>query len=194
MNIKAFRGKRAESGFTLLELLIVVVILGIILVVVAMATVGNTAGARAKMLQRIASGSIQNINLIAQTCGTTTAITGNPVPASGRTMADVIFGGRDNVATGYLDCYQRAGVRSLRDGVSRSGTGWQVNDYPVTFSGGGTAKIAVQYQRVPDDTTLAMAQVFTADMTALAASDTTSDVVRYSAAASGTRTVTYLAD
>ena len=192
--MKPFNAKRNAAGFTLLELLIVVIIIGIILVIVAMNTVGNTAGARAKMLQRMASASIQNANLIAQSCGTSTAVTASPIPASGKNMADVILGGPSNVSSSYLDCYQRAGVRALRDGVSRNGNAWAVADYPYSLSGGGTAKLQVSYSTVPDEVTLALAQTFTTNLTALAASDTTGDVVRYSGAVGGTRTVTYLAD
>ncbi|CAD7740056.1 prepilin-type N-terminal cleavage/methylation domain-containing protein [Xanthomonas phaseoli pv. dieffenbachiae] len=188
--MKNFNLQRRTQGFTLVELLIVVIILGIIMTIVVMNIVGNTVAARAKMLQRTAQATAQNVNLMSLTCGTSTAILNSPIPASGRTMADVVFGGSENVATAYQTCYTQSSVRSMRDGAARVGNTWQVESYPVTLSGGGNDKIIVTFQNVPDEVVLSLAQRFDGSITALASSDTTSDVVRYTAASSGTRTAT----
>lgn len=192
--MKNYKGLNRSKGFTLMELLIVIIVLGIVLVIVASQFVGNTTGARAKMLQRMATATVQNINILSQTCGTSTAISGNPIPAAGKTMADVIYGGVNNVSATYRTCYEQSSIRSLRDGVSSNGSGWQVETYPITLGGGGTSKLTVAFATVPDEVTLDLARRYNSTLTALAASDTTGDVIRYTGATNGTRTVTVLLD
>jgi len=113
--------------------------------------------------------------------------------ANGKKVADVIFGGSANVAAAYTACYNQARVRAMVDvGQPKSGGGWTVAGYTVTFAGGGTSPLQVAYASVPDALVLMMAQKYTPSLSTLEASDSTSSVVQYGTATSGTRTVTVL--
>lgn len=192
--MKNYTAQKLNRGFTLMELLIVIVLIGVLLAILAPNFMGTTTGARANLLNRTGTAAAQSINALAQACGTSTAIAGNPIPAAGKTLADVVYGGVNNVAAAYRSCYEKSNIRPMREAVTANGTGWQVQSYPITLSGGGTAKISVAFATVPDEVTLDLAKRFDTSITALAASDTTSDVVRYGAAANGTRTVTLMLD
>lgn len=192
--MKKFYTKRRQAGFTLVELMIVVVLLGIIAAIVISNMVGNTDSARAQLLKRVSKSSVESIAQIARTCGTSSAVSGSVLPASGRTMLDIVFLGEPAVSATYKTCYADSSVRALRDSVTKSGSTWQVGAFPMNVTGGGLAKFNVEFQRVPEATVLALAQAYTENLTTLAASDTTSDVIRYGAASGGTRTVTVVLD
>jgi hypothetical protein len=131
--------------------------------------------------------------LIAQSCGTTTDATQSPVMASGKKPEDVLFGGADNVADAYKACYNQSKVLAMTDvGHPAPSGGWQVANYGVTITGGGTQALKVNYASVPDPLVLLMAQKYNPSLSELAASDTTSPVVQYSTDKAGTRDVTVL--
>lgn len=193
MNTNRRFRKAAAQGFTLIELLIVVVVLGVLITIFASNLTGSTSGARATALTKVATSSAQSLNLLAQTCGVSSAVSSNPLATTGKTMADVLFEGATNVAAAYTSCYDRSGVRAMTNAVAQNGTAYEVEGFPVTLSGGGTAPISVVYANVPDEITLAMAQRYDAALTTLATSDVASPVVHYSVAATDlTRTVTVL--
>lgn len=194
MKTHSANAPRLAAGFTLIEVMVVILLLGIVIALVASQMTGSTAGARGRLLQRTATATVQNIRMIAMSCGTTTAMTGNPVPVSGKTMLDVVYGGETNVAAAYQTCYGQSNVRALRDGVAQNGTTWQAGTYTITATGGGTAKTSVSFANVPDDVVLEVARTYDTALTALAASNTTSDIVRYGAAANGARSMTMLLD
>lgn len=191
--MKNYSFSRKQRGFTLFELMIAIVIIAVLTILFVRAMNGNTDGPRAAMLIKTASSITQNFGQVARTCGVSYTVSGNPVPAAGKTALDVVFEGDTAVSSAYQACYYESSVRALRETANRSGSAWKIEEYPVQLTGGGPrTKFNVIYQQVPDEVALAMAQKYNTNLTALAASDTTSDVVRYSAASGGTRTVTVI--
>ncbi|WNH54793.1 prepilin-type N-terminal cleavage/methylation domain-containing protein [Stenotrophomonas oahuensis] len=189
--MKLFGKKRASKGFTLVEMIVVVAIIAIVAAIVLPKLLGNTNAARATLLTRTSNSIAQAVNLIAMECGVSTVVSGSVLPASGRNMADVLFEGRSAVAPAKQACYDAANVIPMRDSVARSGTGWEVSGFPITVTGGGGNKFSIAYANVPNEVVLPAAKPYTAGMTTLAASDTTSDVVNYSVESAGTRTLTF---
>lgn len=182
----------AQRGFTLVELVVVVAIVGLLITIFAPNVLKSQDGAKSQMMLKAASSIGENWALINQTCGTSTAISGSPLPDTGKTVSDVLFGGVSNVAAAYQNCFTQSKVLALAEiGQPTASAGvYAVGGYNVTLAGGGTAALQVQYAPVPDSLVLLMAQKYNPSLSALAASDTSSAVVQYSTATAGTRTVT----
>lgn len=190
-NMKSLK-HRISHGFTLIELVVVVAIIGVLISIVAPNVLGTKDGANSQLILKTSSNVTTNLSLISQACGTSTAITGNPLPAAGKTVSDVLFGGSANVAAAYTNCYAQSKVLALTE-VSQPGAGagvYNVGGYAVTLAGGGTAPLQIGYLLIPDTLTLLMAQKYNPSLAALAASDAASPVVQYSTVTAGTRTVT----
>lgn len=191
--MKQMKQRKCNKGFTLIELIVVVVVVGILSAVFAPTVLGSKDGADSMKLLRMSQSATNNWMMIAQACGTTSDTASSPVPAAGKTVADVLFGGSSNVAAAYQTCYGQSHVLPLTElGQPKSGGGWNVSGYTTTFAGGGTAPMQTVIATVPDSLVLTMAQKYTPTLSSLAASDTTSSVVQYSTATAGTRTVTLL--
>lgn len=184
--------KTLQRGFTLLELVVVVGIIGILIVLIAPNIAGSRDGSNAALLQKTAQDAGNNWMLISQYCGTTTDAAASPVILATKTAADVIYGGKANVDPAYQACYGQSKVMAMADAGQPSGGGWAVAGHAVTITAGGTVPLKINYAGVPDALVLMMAQKYTPALTTLAASDTTSSVVQYGTATAGTRTVTVL--
>ncbi|WP_440569571.1 prepilin-type N-terminal cleavage/methylation domain-containing protein [Stenotrophomonas sp. STK17_22] len=184
------RGQRRQAGFSLIELMVVIVIIAVLILAVARAVNGSTDEPRAQMLVKTATNFTSNWTLITSKCSVSQTVAGSAIPVSGKNALDVIIEGDSAVAPAYKECYAKSSARALREVANKNGAGWQVESFPVTLTGGGpSSKLIVTYQRVPDEVVLKMAQGFTTNLTALATSDTTNDVLQYSAAAANLRSV-----
>lgn len=191
--MKNLRGMKYSKGFTLIELVVVVVILGILASVVLPALKGSTIGAKAVGLVRGADSANQVWTMLNQTCNVNGAVASNPLPNSGasRTVSDVIFGGRSMVAAAYQSCYDQSKVKALSEISQLVSAGvYSIQGFTVSFSGGGSAPLQVSYASVPDDLVLEMVQKYQPTLTALAASDNSNPTIQYGTATSGLRTVT----
>jgi len=186
--------RRARRGFTLIELVIVVAIVGVLISIIAPNLIGSKDGANAQLMLKTSQSVAQNWSLINQACGTSSAVSGSVLPAATKTVSDVIFTGSANVAAAYATCYAQSKVMALAE-VSQPGASagtYNVAGYAVSLSGGGSSTLQVQYAAVPDSLVLLMAQKYNPTLATLAASDATSPVLQYGTATGGVRTVTIL--
>ena len=195
---KAFFGSRRLTriarGFTLIELVVVVAILGVLIGIVAPNVIGTTDSSKAQLLIKVASNVSTNWSLISQTCGTSTAIASNPLPAANKNVKDVLFAGSASVAATYTNCYGQSKVLALTE-VSQPGAAgmYNVAGYNVNVTGGGLSPLSITYAGVPETLALLMVQKYIPTVSTLSAGDdATSAVITYTAAASGARDVTLL--
>lgn len=191
---RQFQKAVKQGGFTLIEMMVVMVILGILYKLIAPSIIGSTDGATALQLPDAAGKIATNLSMVSQQCGTSTTVTGNVLPAAGKTLSDVLFGGSANVAAAYTNCYTQSRVLPLAEiGAATATAGvYAVAGFNVSLAGGGTAPLGITFAGVPDALVLIVAQKYTPTLTALAASDSTSPVVRYGTATAGARDITIL--
>lgn len=111
---------RKQEGFTLAELVIVVVIIGILGTIVASQFRGSVSNsARAQALYSVAQKLTQNWGVFTQSSGLPTATTdSNPVIKSNNSAMDVLFDGADYLESDYQDDYNRCGLKPLADVVT----------------------------------------------------------------------------
>lgn len=183
-----------QRGFTLIEMAVVLVILGILISIAAPGVLGSKDGATALQIPDAASKIATNLSLISQNCGLPTSVTGNALPDTGKSLSDVLFGGGANVAATYTNCFTQSKVLPLAEiGLPTATAGvYSVGGYNVSLAGGGTSPLSITFAAVPDAIVLRIAQQYNPTLAALAASDTTSPVVQYGTATAGARDVTIL--
>lgn len=158
--------KAIQKGFTLIELVIVVLVLGVLIsVVAAQFNGGITDSARAMALYDASSKLSTNWQILNQNCGTPTNTTSNPIFTGGATALDVLVVGpgttaAPNIATQYTACYNTAGIRPLSDVIqgAKGGPYTVQNTYTVTMTGGGGigSPLVVQFQNVSSEAVAAL--------------------------------------
>lgn len=188
--------KRNQGGFTLIELMIVVVIIGILAVVLARALKGTSDPANATAIKSVAQDMTQAIGYIHANLGTGLSATSNALPVSGQGMLDVLVNGANSVNSTYRDNFSRIGVRTLEGTirvVSRPNGAtpgsYNVNSYPVSFVSCATGYVCTQFANVPSSTVNELAGKYA--VTFAAGTAVTSGTLQYTAADSnGQHTVT----
>lgn len=183
-----------QRGFTLIELIAVVAILGVLIAYYAPKFFGGVEDSKSKVMLGTASDIRNYLDRIALKCSISGAVANNPLPASGFTIYDVIFVGKDAVDPKFQTCYAQAKSKALT-GVAQPGatTGtYNVQGFAVTISGGGNSPLQTDYALVPDEVGLELAQSVNPNLKELATQDQTSPKVRYSTLANGGRTISVL--
>lgn len=191
-NLKA----AVQRGFTLIELIIVVAILGIIIAITVNAVRGTSDAANAQAISGSAKQFAKAIGYLHVQMGSGIDPINSALPSSGLGMLDVLMIGEDAVNTTYRDRYKQISMRPLEGDfrVVNRPTGstpgvYQVLTYPVSFAACSLGKICVQYANVPSETVAELATKAGLG-TFSAATAVTTGALRYTAAVSGFHTVT----
>lgn len=187
----------AQKGFTLIELMIVGIIISILISILASQFLGSSDAAKASAMVKVADGSFRQLQALNVTCGTPTTIAGNPLPAAGYQLSDVFFMGLPAVAAPYStnsNCYAKASIKPLIDlgQATSTASSYTVQGFPVSYTDVNARVIKVSFANVPDSVVLELASRYNSTITALAASDTTSNVIQYTASSGGLRTLSIL--
>jgi len=177
-----------QRGFTLIELVVVVAVIGVLIAIVAPNITGSRDGANAQLMVRSANSIAQNWQMIHQQCGTNSAVVGNPVG----NIQDIIFAGT-GINAAYQACYNQARVLPLTEISVSTGAGFRIANYPVTLSGGGSQPLSVAYADVPETLVLSIVQRYDSSVETLPAGATTTGAYAISGPQAGnTRTVTII--
>ncbi len=198
--------KRSMKGFSLIELLIVIIVLGIIAAVIY-PLVNNQIGskANAQEMMSVSQNAVRNIALMSQTMRAPTTVTGNPLTAAGNTLLDVVVMGdkiTGVVSATYATRYASSGVRPLADSVvvrtpPTAGTPgvYLVGDSQMSLVNIGTTgrQIGVVLTNVP---TALVESIFDKREGGIfnGAAARTTGVVHWTAPASGNHTLTLVYD
>lgn len=168
MNFSQRIKRMRQGGFTLIELIVVVAIIGVLIGVIAPSMTGSTDSAKAKQFKRVAANIFNNWQLVNSICGTSTQITAGTHPlatsAGSAGVANVLFGGLANVAAAKQTCYQQSKILPI-EGVSQSGATWTTLSSPVVMSGGGSAAYVAEFDGMSETVALNIVQDYNASAT-----------------------------
>jgi len=188
--------KQIHRGFTLIELMVVMAIIGILIAVLAPIVKDALSPSKATGYISAADQINKTWTLITRSCGLSAAVSGSKLPANGKTVSDVLFGGVANVATQFQACFGTSQAKTLTEiAIPTSTAGvYTVQGSVLSLSGGGSAgPLGVTYAAVSDDIVLATVQHYDSSFQTLAAAgDSSNPVVQYGAPASNARNMTLL--
>lgn len=138
----ALRGViRKQKGFTLIEILIVVILLGVVGGIIALVYSNSGAStARAEALESFTERASDMIRLTnAQLGSPNTASEDNALLEPDSDFLDVLVMGVDHVSSRYKEAFRRSGVGTIGSAVIRKSGNYTVAGYRVTLTGDVTA-------------------------------------------------------
>ncbi|CAB3730293.1 hypothetical protein LMG1866_04576 [Achromobacter ruhlandii] len=192
--------RRKQAGFTLLEILVVVGILGILAWIFAPKLLGSTDNVKSLAYQDIAQGLANNFRIINQSCGTANMVATSAVPTTpGANGALQLLVDGSNVNPLYAACYANTNALPMHESIQGSPGNYRLGGSTVSLSDAfinNRNVIAVQFAPVTDAVVLANYQRLSStpgamNATALpAGADTTDPKIQFSAGGSGNRTMT----
>lgn len=157
-----------QGGFTLIELIVVVAIIGVLIGVIAPSMTGSTDSAKAKQFKRVAANIFNNWQLVNSICGTSTQVTAGThslaTSAGSAGIANMLFGGLANVAPAKQTCYQQSKILPI-EGVSQNGAAWTTLSSPVVLSGGGSNAFVAEFDSMSETVALNIVQDYNSSAT-----------------------------
>ena len=196
--------KRNQSGFTLLEILVVMIAIGILVAVVTPTILsgGVSTKSKAQLLNRAATELTNNLAVATNLAGLTVASSGS-LAASGNNVLDILMVGDTPagvVATTYTNAFAGSGLRPLAEMgkvVSQPTVGtagsYTIGDYAVSATSTNCAAKSQcwQFAGVPTEVLESLwLDLSTGSFDASTAVTASTAPVKYTAAANGTHTVT----
>lgn len=188
---------KRQKGFTLIELMVVIVILGVLAYVAMNAFGGGTNSANATAIRSAGNELARAVGFLNVNLGTGTDTSGsNPLTATGEDMMGVLVKGGVAVASAYRPRFDLLNMRPLQGKINATGTGasttYSIMGYPIRFvqTGCPTNKVCVQVDNVPAAVVTEMA--IKENLTYTTTAFTTGENLRWTAAAGGQHNITML--
>ena len=153
MRNKANRVARAaQQGFTLIEMVVVVAVIGVLIALIAPTLSGSRDGATAKLMASTAQQAASSLGLLTTTAGIDPNASLSST-ATSATLGTILFGGKAGLNSTYHPAWDQAGLLPITaaspDTTNCSTTGsYKVGPSCVAVSANATQAI-ITYSNVP---------------------------------------------
>ncbi len=182
---------KTQKGFTLIELMVVVAILGIIAVVVMSAMTGSTTPANAQAIRSSATELARAVGYINVNLGTgLDTSTSSVLTGATDDLMDVLVNGSSVVTSAYKPQFDQLNMRPLEGKIVANGTTYKLGNYTVAFTTAScpSGRVCVTYTPVEDDVVKSLAQKLGENYTT--AANTAGTSIWWTAIAGKSHTVT----
>lgn len=184
-----------QGGFSLIELVIVIVIMGILGTVGSTFFGGATESAKAEAKMQLANSAANKATAVFSLLGTGTIVPSNSIVHANNSLEDVLFANTGVSAT-YSTRFDATGITSLRNSLAVTtepvnGTSEGAYEMPdtgsvVTIVAGGTRQIGFRFTNTTGEEVAALVAKYEPATTYAASTADTSGTIQYTADSSGT--------